>query len=651
LKHKKKYFYYYRSSGEDTPDIYIISIEDGTPQSVAFDTPFASLTLPATLTATLSDESTAELTITWDATSYTQDAAGEQSVFGDLTLPGGVTNPFLVRAVTLVTVQDEIFTETFALPTGFATYEILAGVTELNYAYAIGGGASGGSMGQVGRAPGSGGGAYARTNAIAVTEGQIVPYFIAQEKISDLPSGSNIEGFDGDISYFGPAAPAGSTILSGAGAPGGGTGADGNYYSDTSTGELYGPKAAGVWPGSPSAPWVRGAGGNAGTGDTPGTGGQGGQNANCIGDVINEGGDGIAAPASRSGAGGAAGGPSGAGANATTTGGTNSVGGVGVAPGGSGGNGSSGTPGVASDYGGGGAGARNTSITNTRGGSGKQGLIEIEFAGATVPPAEAGDVYLVAIWGQSNVLSPGNGAPGAPYEGALDTKIFINGTTGYEALEYGVNNNVGGSLTGLGPELSIAATIGPLATGETYIQKKGQSGTSMHTHWNVANNSTGRTAVTGLRAALSYLVAQGKTGQKIWVVFRQGEADMGASNPQVTSQAVIDAYRDVYYDLINYTVDGLETDGHDIGGAVELNWITCLVNNPVTVDDTWQTEIVTAQTEAMTDYATANPSYATKVTNLDTVSCAALSTMDGVHLGTSSEIQMGLDAAAFMVIP
>lgn len=40
----------------------------------------------------------------------------------------------------------------------------------------------------------------------------------------------------------------GGGILSGASAPGAGIGVDGNFYIDTSTWTIYGPKAAGVWP-------------------------------------------------------------------------------------------------------------------------------------------------------------------------------------------------------------------------------------------------------------------------------------------------------------------------------------------------------------------------------------------------------------------
>lgn len=45
----------------------------------------------------------------------------------------------------------------------------------------------------------------------------------------------------------------GQPFLYGAGPPSGGTGVDGDFYLDTSTYELYGPKAGGVWPGSPQS--------------------------------------------------------------------------------------------------------------------------------------------------------------------------------------------------------------------------------------------------------------------------------------------------------------------------------------------------------------------------------------------------------------
>lgn len=636
------------TSGSGEPEVYIVSIEDAAPQSVPYDTPFASVTKPSTRNATLSDESVVSVDLAaWSEGTYVQDAAGVYDVYADLDT--AISNPFLIQARLEVTVLEEVFVETITAPTGFQTYEILAGVDELTLIELIGGGASGGSVGTINRAPGSGGGAYAYKENQAVTAGDLVAVYIAPQRNATAAGGGNVNGTDGFISYFGPSAPAASTILSGAGAPGGGTGSDGNYYSDISTGNLYGPKASGVWPGSPVAPWCKAVGGSPGTGVSPGTAGQGGLASSCIGTGAFDGGDGIPAPASRSGAGGAAGGPNGPGANATTSGGTNSVGGVGVAPGGSGGNGSTGTPGVATIYGGGAAGARSTIVTDVLGGAGMQGWGRITYSGASVPPAEPGDVHFVAVWGQSNACSPGNGAPSAPYLGALDTQIYINSTTGYQPLEYGVNNNVGGSLTGLGPELSIATEIAVMAPGETYIHKKAQSGTSMYTHWNVANNSTGRTAVVQLVAALGYLIAQGKVVRTITIEFVQGEADMGSSNPNGPSNVQAE-YKDKESDLIKYTIDALEDLGLDLVNDVEFHWIDVLLGDVYggSIDTTYLADVNAAKVDVMANFQTDNPTYATKFAGGHTVNTDGLGRFDFIHYTTASEIQIGLDSASLI---
>jgi len=58
-------------------------------------------------------------------------------------------------------------------------------------------------------------------------------------------------GATGATGATGPAGP--TTFVSGTGAPAAGTGADGSIYLDTATGRLWGPKAAGAWPGTPFA--------------------------------------------------------------------------------------------------------------------------------------------------------------------------------------------------------------------------------------------------------------------------------------------------------------------------------------------------------------------------------------------------------------
>jgi len=63
------------------------------------------------------------------------------------------------------------------------------------------------------------------------------------------PTGAT--GPQGPVGEAGPQGPAGvdgRTVLSGAGAPGNGTGVDGDFYIDTAADAIYGPKASGAWP-------------------------------------------------------------------------------------------------------------------------------------------------------------------------------------------------------------------------------------------------------------------------------------------------------------------------------------------------------------------------------------------------------------------
>lgn len=627
----------------------LAAIQDAAPQSVAYNTAFGSLTLPSTRNVTLSNGQVVSVSITWDDDTYDPVAPGEQTIFGDPTVPNWFTNPLISRAIALVDVQEQVITETITAPTGFATWEIPDGVDTITYARIVGGGGTGGSLAQIGSASGGGGGAYSESVDFPVTSGELAVLYIAPQKLGPLPSGTDLDGLDGDNSQFGPTAPAGSTVLSGSGAPGGGTGSDGNYYYDYTNSNFYGPKTAGAWGSPVGTAYVKAAGGKKGI--ISGAGGLGGVAADGVGNTKNDGGDGTTNAASRSGAGGGGAGIAGAGGDGQIISGTSVLGGTGVSPGGNGGNGSSGAAISGSVYGGGGGGARNTAAVNRRGGTGEQGWFEIRYSGATTPPADPGAVYDVAIWGQSNVISPGNGSPGSPYTGALECGIWINSTTGFEPLEYGVNNNPGGSPTGLGPELSIANAIDALAVNETYIIKKGQSGTSMHTNWNIANNSTGRSAVAQLVAAINYQLAQGKTIEEIYVVFRQGEADMASGNPNGPSGSNVEAeYKDKLQDLMAYTIDHLEDDcGIDLT-VVEFHWITVLIDNTFTVDHTFQTEIISAQTDGTLDFDTDRPTYASKTAGLHTVSTVGLSTIDGVHFTTSAEITMGASAATFMTI-
>ena len=56
-------------------------------------------------------------------------------------------------------------------------------------------------------------------------------------------------GLLGPVGPVGPSGTNGNTLLGAVGAPTAGTGANGDFYLDTAASRLYGPKAAGAWPG------------------------------------------------------------------------------------------------------------------------------------------------------------------------------------------------------------------------------------------------------------------------------------------------------------------------------------------------------------------------------------------------------------------
>jgi hypothetical protein len=62
------------------------------------------------------------------------------------------------------------------------------------------------------------------------------------------PQGS--QGIQGIQGIQGNTGTAGKTMLNGSGAPSNGVGTDGDFYFDTTNVAIYGPKAAGAWPGS-----------------------------------------------------------------------------------------------------------------------------------------------------------------------------------------------------------------------------------------------------------------------------------------------------------------------------------------------------------------------------------------------------------------
>lgn len=82
------------------------------------------------------------------------------------------------------------------------------------------------------------------------------------------PAGVSLKGATGNTGAAGSNGTNGKTVLTTSGAPGNGTGTDGDYAYDPATYLMYGPKASGAWPAGVSLKGATGAAGAGGGGSS-----------------------------------------------------------------------------------------------------------------------------------------------------------------------------------------------------------------------------------------------------------------------------------------------------------------------------------------------------------------------------------------------
>lgn len=351
-----------------------------------------------------------------------------------------------------------------------------------------------------------------------------------------------------------------------------------------------------------------------------------------------------------------------------------------------------------------------------------------------VPPVSNGDMHASAYGGQSNQITSNSAPADAALQVGIGSKIWNTSTTDFEEADYSLGNqNPGGSPDEFGPSLKAQYEYDLLYPGRTSYVIKAQSGTSMHNQHNIENNAIGRSFVSTTKTALLDIINNSYNLLFDFVAYRQGEADMAASNPwninlstntihQLTAApgaglgttgdiafdttnkyvylktasgwstgrlvvsssitvvvgsaaptgsdgsdgnyfydsvnfmfygpkaagawpagkhmrnvAIKYSYKDRATALKKYALDQWNAVGIDTSG---LTWIWDLVNDPFTVDHTFQTEIVEAQQE-MVNFKTENPSYASLIDSVTTVSSSDSGLFDGVHRNSASQVIMG----------
>ncbi len=88
--------------------LYITSVETLDDIIVDYGTAFGDITLPDSLGVTLNDASTDTLAVTWNEGSYDGNTAGTYTIYGDITLEAGITNPGNLQGEVNVTVDEEV---------------------------------------------------------------------------------------------------------------------------------------------------------------------------------------------------------------------------------------------------------------------------------------------------------------------------------------------------------------------------------------------------------------------------------------------------------------------------------------------------------------------------------------------------------------
>jgi hypothetical protein len=89
-------------------DLIITSVETIDDIVVDFGTAFGDLTLPDSLGVILDDASTDTLAVSWNEGVYDGNTAGIYTIYGDLTLETGITNPGGLQGEVNVTVDEEV---------------------------------------------------------------------------------------------------------------------------------------------------------------------------------------------------------------------------------------------------------------------------------------------------------------------------------------------------------------------------------------------------------------------------------------------------------------------------------------------------------------------------------------------------------------
>ncbi len=155
----------------------------------------------------------------------------------------------------------------------------------------------------------------------------------------------------------------------------------------------------------------------------------------------------------------------------------------------------------------------------------------ISFTDNGAAPITLGDMYVHGLTGQSNTGTSNGGPAPAVLQGDIGAMIYTGSPTVFPNINYSVgNHNPNFSPNSFGPILKFAYERNLVHPGQITFVFTGQSGTSMFKHFNVEINAIGKLFWTNVRDCCLARQSQGYNVILSSVGFRQGCADQGAQN-------------------------------------------------------------------------------------------------------------------------
>lgn len=156
----------------------------------------------------------------------------------------------------------------------------------------------------------------------------------------------------------------------------------------------------------------------------------------------------------------------------------------------------------------------------------------VSFTDNGAAPITLGDMYLYGLTGQSNCGTSNGGPSVSALQGDIGAMIYTGSPTVFPNINYSLgNHNPNFNATNFGPILKWGYERNIAFPGDITFVFEAQSGTSMFKDFNTENNAIGKVFWAAFKTACLYRQAQGYNVIASGIGFRQGCADQPATNP------------------------------------------------------------------------------------------------------------------------